>query len=379
MQFLSALRGKSAGPKPKMQSARAEKRDDREAAGQQQQIQRLEVEVAQASEALAAARSGAQEARARDQRWQQELARAKEDEARALQSELAAQAREAAKEEQLQATAAAARGRRDELAQRAARLQEEVRQLPDLRTSEQRAAELRLEKSQLEERAQEKQREEALLAAACRQLWEDEAIRAEELRSSELGAEASSGSSSDQSEAPEGAIDYDRLREVWHLEAEVRSAKEEVQRLRDEARQPAPRQARKPSLPRASDASLHPAEVLDSPPSPRQLTLQLALAEPRGSIAASSGSVRPSSERRSVLTEPPPAGLFAGSSQLDAVLQESKTRLRTTLQQQWHSSQEMLQSLRWGIAEAEEQLRAEQQKRRICEQRLRSLGRRFSP
>ncbi|CAJ1460556.1 unnamed protein product, partial [Effrenium voratum] len=134
---------------------------------------------------------------------------------------------EAAKEEQLQAKAAAARGRRDELAQRAARLQEEVRQLPDLRTSEQRAAELRLEKSQLEERAQEKQREEALLAAACRQLWEDEAIRAEELRSSELGAEASSGSSSDQSEAPEGAIDYDRLREVWHLEAEVRSAKEE--------------------------------------------------------------------------------------------------------------------------------------------------------
>ncbi|CAJ1441390.1 unnamed protein product, partial [Effrenium voratum] len=119
--------------------------------------------------------------------------------------------------------------------------------------------------------------------------------------------------------------------------------------------------------------------VLDSPPSPRQLTSQLALAERRPSIAASSGSVRPSSERRSVLTEPPPAGLFAGSSQLDAVLQESKTRLRTTLQQQWHSSQEMLQSLRWGIAEAEEQLRAEQQKRRICEQRLRSLGRRFSP
>lgn len=69
-----------------------------------------------------------------------------------------------------------------------------------------------------------------------------------------------------------------------------------------------------------------------------------------------------------------PDALDPATHSLDAALGMSRTRLRGAMQEQLHSSRELLQTLRTGIADAEQRLWREQQARFACEQRLQGSG-----
>ncbi|CAK8994945.1 unnamed protein product [Durusdinium trenchii] len=380
-----------------------------------QRLQRLEATEAEAASDLKGAADEAQEAQSQCKQLRSALARAEEEWATARRRKLDNEAKQAAAEtaemECLKETISSLRGQAQALcATRDQAKQMLVNNKLELQSIQQREVELQREEGHLQIQLEARYEEEAHLVESCRDFREvlhrldaqAESLAAQEDVMSDCSIDTDSAIPSST------AFDQDKLHKAWHLEGELLTAKEQARELRQ-------RLAKVQSEDFSTQKQLggQKGQAVEGGPASLQALDAGACEAGRDVLVLQDAPTRASGGRQPLGAK---RGFFASklndTSELDArcvaeenvtlqseveearhqlemaqtrwqhgaaphlqaALHESRAKLRSSLQQQLQASQEMLQSLRAGIIQAEEQLEAEHQTRGEGLRRLWDVG-----
>ncbi|CAK9105932.1 unnamed protein product [Durusdinium trenchii] len=280
----------------------------------------------------------------------------------------------------------------------------------ELQSIQQREVELQREEGHLQIQLEARYEEEAHLVESCRDFREvlhrldaqAESLAAQEDVMSDCSIDTDSAIPSST------AFDQDKLHKAWHLEGELLTAKEQARELRQ-------RLAKVQSEDFSTQKQLggQKGQAVEGGPASLQALDAGACEAGRDVLVLQDAPTRASGGRQPLGAK---RGFFASklndTSELDArcvaeenvtlqseveearhqlemaqtrwqhgaaphlqaALHESRAKLRSSLQQQLQASQEMLQSLRAGIIQAEEQLEAEHQTRGEGLRRLWDVG-----
>eukprot|EP00434_Breviolum_minutum_P016417 symbB.v1.2.014470.t1/scaffold1055.1/size140776/12 len=366
-----------------------------------QRLQRLEAEESAVSAQVAEAAREETRAHSECQRLRSALAKAEEDQASAWQSKLA-QEREASAVEPASIVYVSVlseilkAAEEESLDRSISELESEVRALrveheqaletSKLKMEEESAEECEMElhhrHRDLKAKLQAGDVEEEQLVKSCGQLRQVLQRLEEEAVTVAQEADDAVSDNGDLEMASE-SIEHDKLQEAWRLQLELMNTKEEVRALRHQlakvkSNELSPESSRGTAT-SSNSSHWQSYQVFPKP----QLILENETNTERRAPKAQSRALARNGQKdgrlmvvgHSVVVEELRRYLEMAESrreqghtpQLEVALQESRAQLRVSLQQQLQSSQEMLQSLRVGILEAEKQLEIELQNRKELE------------